>query len=109
MVELRSVPAAGCRSYFRLAARALQILQDALTQSNVITLAALRVLDDLSCNHLRKRVSPPLEAQSSEDIFIRGREGLHNGQVERSLGEHAANRHRDLLPPSARAQATLIA
>jgi hypothetical protein len=42
---------------FRLAARALQLLQDALTQSNAITLAALRVLDDLSCNHLRKRVS----------------------------------------------------
>src|ERR1700720_4790435 len=98
MVKLRSVPQPECRSYFLLSARALQFLQDALTQSNVITLAALRVLDDLSCNHLRKRVSPPLQAQSSEDIFIRGREGLHSCQVERSLGEHAANRHRGLLP-----------
>jgi hypothetical protein len=80
------------------AARALQLLQDTLTQSDGITLAALRMLDDLPCNHLRKRVSPPLQAQSSEDVFIRCRESLHSVRVERSLGEHAVNRHRALLP-----------
>jgi len=34
----------------------------------------------------------------SARAVLRGREGLHSGQVERSLGEHAANRHRGLLP-----------
>src|ERR1700730_10938431 len=80
------------------AARVLQLLHDTLTQSDGITLAALRMLDDLPCNHLRKRVSPPLQAQSSEDVFIRCRESLHSVRVERSFGEHPVNRHRALLP-----------
>jgi hypothetical protein len=71
-----------------------QLLQDDLTQPDWVTLAALRVLDDLPCNHLSERVSPPLQAQSSQDIFIRCRESLHSVRVERTRGEHAVKGHR---------------
>jgi hypothetical protein len=65
-----------------------QLLQDDFTQPDRITLAALRVLDDLPCNYLRERVSPPLKAQSGQDVFASLRPSTWTTELNRAVLIH---------------------